>query len=139
MANLSHVVGHLSFGPTVPMVTVRRMSIIPTKLFSYNSSRPMDENIYRNTKLHQAFHHYLKVVPTNLELGKDTVLVYQMVSQSQIMTVSNIFTFLSLLSPTSLPNRLPLHTPLYPSSFFPSLMRKLFLMHVSLMIFLLWQ
>jgi hypothetical protein len=43
-----------------------------------------------NKKLHQAFHHYIKVVSTQLELGmryhgKDAIQAYQMVQTSQIM------------------------------------------------------
>lgn len=49
----------------------------------------MNENAYLNTKLHQAFHHYIKVVSTNVDLGgRDSVLAYQMVQSSQVMQVN---------------------------------------------------
>ncbi len=89
LANLSHVVNHLSFGPVLPKTAVRRLSIIPPKYFSFNSTQPMNDRMYLNTKLHQAFHHYVKVVSTNVDLGgRDSILAYQMVQSSQIMSVS---------------------------------------------------
>ena len=89
MANLSHVVNHLSFGPVLPKSVMRRLSIIPDKYFTFNSTQPMNDLMYVNDKLHQAFHHYIKVVSTNIELGgRDSVLAYQMVQSSQVMTVS---------------------------------------------------
>lgn len=49
----------------------------------------MNDRMYLNTKLHQAFHHYVKVVSTNVDLGgRDSILAYQMVQSSQIMSVS---------------------------------------------------
>eukprot|EP01040_Poterioochromonas_malhamensis_P004184 gene4183-4478_t len=87
LANLSHVVNHLSFGPVLPKTAVRRLSIIPPKYFNFNSTQPMNDRMYLNTKLHQVFHHYVKVVSTNVDLGgRDSILAYQMVQSSQIMS-----------------------------------------------------
>lgn len=90
MANMSHVVNSLSFGPIVPRSVERRLNSIPPEYFNIKNTKPMDENYYVNDKLHQAYHHYIKVVSTSLELsnrlmGKNAVLAYQMVASSQIM------------------------------------------------------
>jgi protein disulfide-isomerase-like protein len=61
MANLSHVVNHLSFGPVLSRSAIRRMNGIPESYFSMDSTHPMDGNVYVNGKLHQAFHHHIKV------------------------------------------------------------------------------
>lgn len=50
----------------------------------------MDDKFFVNKQLHQAYHHYIKVVPTNIEpsnrySGKNSILAYQMVQSSQVM------------------------------------------------------
>jgi hypothetical protein len=55
----------------------------------------MDDKLYATSKFHQAFHHYIKVVSTHLNMGSSTgaeswndvnsVTVYQMLEQSQIV------------------------------------------------------
>eukprot|EP00607_Mallomonas_marina_P001957 CAMPEP_0182428972 /NCGR_PEP_ID=MMETSP1167-20130531/25169_1 /TAXON_ID=2988 /ORGANISM="Mallomonas Sp, Strain CCMP3275" /LENGTH=386 /DNA_ID=CAMNT_0024612237 /DNA_START=330 /DNA_END=1490 /DNA_ORIENTATION=+ len=85
-ANLSHVVNHLSFGPVMTNVMYRRVNEVPAEYFSPESTMPMDNSVYMNTKLHQAYHHYLKVVSTNLNIGgKEPVMAYQIVQSSQVM------------------------------------------------------
>lgn len=99
LANLSHVVNHLSFGPVLPKTAVRRLSIIPPKYFNFNSTQPMNDRMYLNTKLHQVFHHYVKVVSTNVDLGgRDSILAYQMVQSSQIMSVSGFLVLMLFLN-----------------------------------------
>lgn len=61
MANLSHVVNQLSFGPLLPRSSVRVLESLPKEYFTMSSLSPMDGNYYVNGKLHQAFHHYIKV------------------------------------------------------------------------------
>jgi hypothetical protein len=61
LANLSHVVNSLSFGPILPKQAMRRLSIIPATYFTFDSTQPMNNHYYPNNKLHQAFHHYIKV------------------------------------------------------------------------------
>lgn len=61
MSNLSHVVNHLSFGPVFSVKELMRMDQVPEPLFSYESTHPMDNNAYVTEKLHQAFHHHIKV------------------------------------------------------------------------------
>jgi hypothetical protein len=93
MANLSHIVNHFSFGNPHPKAIARRIEELPDQFFSVDSTHPMDGYLYLAKKLHQSYHHYIKVVSTHLELGgryrgKDAVLVYQMVQSSQVMQVS---------------------------------------------------
>ncbi len=89
-ANLSHIVNSLSFGSVLPKNVVNRLSAVPKDYFNMDSTQPMNGNLYRNEKLHQVFHHYIKVVTTNVDVGfQDPVLAYQMVQSSQIMMVSS--------------------------------------------------
>jgi hypothetical protein len=111
MANLSHIVNHLSFGPVLSNSAIkyilsllisllshslfRKLESVPDDYFSYSSTHPMDNRFYMNEKLHQTFHHHLKVVPTTLELGGKhsvrnpaNILTYQMVQSAQMMQVS---------------------------------------------------
>jgi hypothetical protein len=61
MANLSLVVNSLSFGTPPAAKMERRMSLIPSKFFTMDKTRPMNGLFYVNDELHQAFHHYIKV------------------------------------------------------------------------------
>ena len=90
LANISHVVNHLSFGSVLSKHATRQLSKLPKEYFSIESTNPMNDNEYTTFKLHQAYHHYIKVVATNLELGrrykgKNAILAYQMVQSSQVM------------------------------------------------------
>ncbi len=89
-ANLSHVVNSLSFGPTLSLSAMRKLTQLPNEYFSMEKTTPMDDHFYLNEKLHQAYHHYIKVVSTTLDLGgkhsgANTILAYQMVQASQVM------------------------------------------------------
>jgi len=90
MANLSHIVNHLSFGMPLSKGASRALEEVSEEYFSLKSTEPMNNNVYVNDKLHQAYHHHMKVVSTNLELsrkysGKDAILAYQLVQSSQVM------------------------------------------------------
>ncbi len=63
------------------------MDSIPDDYFSIESTHPMNGRTYLNTKLHQAFHHYIKVVSTNIDFAsrKNSFEVFQMVQSAQIM------------------------------------------------------
>jgi hypothetical protein len=62
MANLSHVVNHLSFGPLLSRSAIRKIEMeIPRHIFALHSTEIMDTLVYENVKLHSAWHHYLKV------------------------------------------------------------------------------
>ncbi len=61
MSNMSHVVNSLSFGPQLTKSQARKVNQLSKEFFDYESTKPMDGNMYMNGKLHQAFHHYIKV------------------------------------------------------------------------------
>jgi len=104
MTNLTHRVNHLSFGEpitnlpphmenTPSMKKVKRvLKQVPEEHKQFN---PMDEKVYATSKFHQAFHHYIKVVSTHLNMGSsssagvyndvNSITVYQMLEQSQIV------------------------------------------------------
>jgi hypothetical protein len=92
MSNMSHVVNHLSFGPVLLKSAQKKVESVPDDYFSQSSMHPVDSKAFVNDKLHQAFHHHIKVVPTTLEFGgkhsrknPSNVLTYQMVQSAQIM------------------------------------------------------
>ena len=103
MTNLTHRVNHLSFGEPIsnlqphmentPFIRkVRRvLKQVPEEHKQFN---PMDMKIYPTGKFHQAYHHYIKVVSTHLNMGSsysnnlndiNSITVYQMLEQSQIV------------------------------------------------------
>jgi len=108
MTNLTHRVNHLSFGEpiaqlqphlqnTPQMRKVRRvLKQVPEEHKQFN---PMDTKVYATAQFHQAFHHYIKVVSTHLNMGSaastkgdgsfnddvNSITVYQMLEQSQIV------------------------------------------------------
>lgn len=87
MTNLSHIVNHLSFGSPLRPELLKRLNSVPE---AHVHVHPLDNNVYVNEEFHSAHHHYLKVVPTNYELGKafrgkDTLLSYQVLTQNQLM------------------------------------------------------
>lgn len=61
MANLSHIVNHLSFGPILSRSATRALEELSEDYFSLKSTEPMNDKAYVNEKLHQAFHHHVKV------------------------------------------------------------------------------
>jgi thiol-disulfide isomerase/thioredoxin len=110
MTNLTHRVNHLSFGEPITklqphmentpfMRKVKRvLKQVPDEHKQFN---PMDDKLYVTSKFHQAFHHYIKVVSTHLNMGSssssssqssgasnndvNSIVVYQMLEQSQIV------------------------------------------------------
>mmetsp|Transcript_6659 Transcript_6659/g.14485 ORF Transcript_6659/g.14485 Transcript_6659/m.14485 type:complete len:497 (-) Transcript_6659:207-1697(-) len=104
MTNLTHRVNHLSFGEPITalqkhmentpfMRKVKRvLKQVPDEHKQFN---PMDMKVYPTSKFHQAYHHYIKVVSTHLNMGSSTradpsndvnsITVYQMLEQSQIV------------------------------------------------------
>jgi hypothetical protein len=90
MSNLSHVVNHLSFGQVFTVRELERMDYVPATLFEYKATHPMDMNAYVTDRLHQAFHHHIKVVSTVINdkggaADRGGVVAYQMVAASQVM------------------------------------------------------
>ncbi len=48
----------------------------------------MDSNVYITSKYHEAYHHYIKVVSTHLNMGTSSsnrMMTYQFLEQSQIV------------------------------------------------------
>lgn len=65
MTNVSHEIHHLSFGEPIIQKRLERSGAIPNGVLE--SFSPMDGNAYVAHNLHEAHHHYLKVVTTNFE------------------------------------------------------------------------
>uniref|UniRef100_A0A6U2NA74 Thioredoxin domain-containing protein n=1 Tax=Leptocylindrus danicus TaxID=163516 RepID=A0A6U2NA74_9STRA len=93
MTNVSHEVHHLSFGEPRVNEVAKESSYLPPGVF--DATRPMDGNAYVTKNLHEAYHHYLKVVTTNfngmhssIPKGKGTQntgqRIYQIQQQSQL-------------------------------------------------------
>jgi Endoplasmic reticulum vesicle transporter/Thioredoxin len=79
--NLSHTINHLSFGDEKAMkfvtgVIQREKGIVFPDNF-HESLQPMDGNVYVTPELNEAYHHYIKLVATNL-------YSYQMVPSTQL-------------------------------------------------------
>jgi hypothetical protein len=102
---LSHIVNWLSFGPMLNAKMTTRIKNLGTDKFSSEAMAPMNDNLYSTPKLHQSYHHYINVVSTSVDVGKNSVnpyqsivgtkvkddknvLVYQMVQSSQVMQYS---------------------------------------------------
>lgn len=61
LANLSHVVNHLSFGTPITRSNQNKISKVSKDFFDFESTHTMNGGFYKIEKLHQAFHHYIKV------------------------------------------------------------------------------
>jgi len=81
MTNLSHTIHHLSFGDEKAMryvtgIIKKEKGIVFPENF-HESIKPMDGNVYVTENLHEAYHHYIKLVATN-------VLSYRVVPSTQL-------------------------------------------------------
>lgn len=81
MTNLSHTINHLSFGDEKAMkyatgVIQKEKGVVFPSNF-HKSIQPMDGNIYVTEDLHEAYHHYIKLVATNM-------LTYRVVPSTQL-------------------------------------------------------
>jgi len=88
MTNLSHSVNHLSFGEPVDSASRRTKRILKQVEEAHKQFAPMDATVYVNDKFHQAYHHYIKVVSTHLNMGTSTsnqLITYQFLEQSQMV------------------------------------------------------
>jgi len=95
MTNLTHVVNHLSFGEPLDVQARRAKRILKQVPEEHKQFNPMDDSVYITKEFHQAFHHYIKVVSTHLNVGSseaNQMLTYQFLEQSQIVyyDVSNV-------------------------------------------------
>ena len=91
LANVSHVVNHLSFGAPVPPKLARR---VERKYPSFSRGSSLDGRGFINAKAHEAAHHYVKVVSTHFDVGSflsslsadaSTAIGYQTLVQTQTM------------------------------------------------------
>jgi len=95
MTNVSHIVHHLSFGEARLMkyISERHGSFaFPGKML--DSIMPMEEYVYKTQNLHEAYHHYLKLIPTTLDNQVDpkdrtwtmasSAEVYQVLQSSEL-------------------------------------------------------
>jgi len=92
LTNLSHRVNHLSFGDNsvVNNKNYRARRILKQVPDLHKQFNPVDNRDFITKQVHQAWHHYIKVVSTHLNLGADnsnsnSIMTYQMLEQSQIV------------------------------------------------------
>jgi protein disulfide-isomerase-like protein len=88
MTNLTHVVNHLSFGEPLDQQSRRSKRILKQVPEEHQQFNPMDDSMYLTREFHQAYHHYIKVVSTHLNVGSsiaNQMLTYQFLEQSQIV------------------------------------------------------
>lgn len=88
MTNLSHIVNHLSFGEPIDQDTRKSRRILKQVPASHQQFAPMDGQLYLTTDYHQAYHHYIKVVSTHLNMGSsssNSMVTYQFLEQSQVV------------------------------------------------------
>jgi hypothetical protein len=86
MTNVSHVIHHLSLGEPIAERLVEQGKVkLPES--AKTKIKPMDGNAYVTKDLHEGFHHYLKVITTNVEglkIGRKDLKAYQVLQSSQL-------------------------------------------------------
>ena len=86
MTNVSHVVHSLYFGDPMAQMRIKNgQAHVPRGFFG--KITPMDGNVYPTYNLHEAYHHYLKVISTSvddLKIGQRELKVYQVIENSQL-------------------------------------------------------
>ena len=87
MTNVSHQVHSLTVGDPMAAFKIKGDSVrnLPANVKSKIS--PMDDNVYVTQNLHEAYHHYLKVIPTQvdgLKIGSRFLRAYQILPNSQL-------------------------------------------------------
>ena len=92
MTNVSHEVHSLYFGDPIAFMRIQKgeVSNVPSKIIS--KLAPMDNNVYPTYDLHESYHHYLKVISTNVEglrVGRRDLRVYQVIENSQLAYYRN--------------------------------------------------
>lgn len=92
MTNVSHVIHHLSIGePMVYRLIDTKSVAVPDEV--HKKLAPMNSNAYITTGLHEAYHHYLKVITTDVD-GLSTargreLKAYQIIQNSQLAMYRN--------------------------------------------------
>lgn len=69
MTNVSHIINHLSFGQPFSRNFIQS-GLKNTPPGFLESTRPFDGNVYITSNVHEAHHHYLKVITTEFESAK---------------------------------------------------------------------
>ena len=72
MTNVSHIINHLSFGTPFSKYFISK-GLENTPPGFLESTRPFDGNVYVTHNVHEAHHHYLKVITTEFESAKTEV------------------------------------------------------------------
>jgi len=88
MTNLTHIVNHLSFGDPLDQTSRKNKRILKQVPDEHQQFNPMDDSMFSTKDFHQAYHHYIKVVSTHLNVGStmaNQMLTYQFLEQSQIV------------------------------------------------------
>lgn len=86
MTNLTHVVNHLSFGDPLALQKRQNKRILKQVPEEHKQFVPMDDSTFLTNRYHQAYHHFIKVVSTHLDMGAYNVLMtYQFLEQSQVV------------------------------------------------------
>ena len=81
MTNLTHIVNHLSFGPSNSLS--RSQYYYAANYPATYSDSPLDGQTYPTSSYHQAYHHAIKVVSTNFY--DKSFSIYQFLEQSQLV------------------------------------------------------
>jgi hypothetical protein len=87
MTNVSHMVNSLTIGdPMVKhLLEQKKTETVPPNVLA--KVNPMDGNVYVNYDLHESYHHYLKLVSTQVEgfkTGRRQLRMFQIVENSQL-------------------------------------------------------
>ena len=72
MTNVSHIINHLSFGAPFSKYFIQT-GLKNTPPGFLESTRPFDGNVYVTQNVHEAHHHYLKVITTEFESAKTEI------------------------------------------------------------------
>jgi hypothetical protein len=91
MTNVSHIIHSLYFGDPMAQIKIQKGEAnVPQGVAK--KINPMDGNIYPTHDMHEAYHHYLKVISTNVDgfrVGNRNLRVYQVVENSQLTFYRN--------------------------------------------------
>jgi len=96
MTNLTHRVNHLSFGDSMTDMNQNRKSkrVLKQVPEQHKQFNPIDNNLFLTKQFHQAYHHYIKVVSTHLNMATsgdyNSLLTYQFLEQSQVVHYDEI-------------------------------------------------
>jgi hypothetical protein len=84
--NVSHEVYELTIGDPIGYKLVEKQGrVLPKEVAK--KFNPVNAYVYLNSELHEAYHHYLKVITTNidsLKFGKKDLKAYQILVSSQL-------------------------------------------------------